>query len=214
MKGIHLLLSKPDGKTQTCSSRFWGNPDLPPGYAYPEYTDSDGETWPYTFICQINLEDLARYEKTNPLPHKGMLLFFAKIDYYMGCDTDDFISGYISGADDVKVLYFPDCGDFEELEILDENSDPYNPQELQITFAEKTEKYADEHMLFAPPEHREWENWDPPFEDWPILLQVDSFSGEDFDLNFMDCGVLDFLISPDDLAKHNFDNVRAIVLST
>ena len=55
---------------------------------------------------------------------------------------------------------------------------------------------------------------EPPFEDWQILLQVDSFSGMDFDLNFMDFGVLDFLISPEDLAKRDFSSVRAIVLST
>ena len=36
----------------------------------------------------------------------------------------------------------------------------------------------------------------------------------DFSLNFMDCGVLDFLISPEDLAACRFDNVRAIILST
>lgn len=47
-----------------------------------------------------------------------------------------------------------------------------------------------------------------------ILLQVDSFEGEDFSLNFMDTGVLDFLISPHDLEKSDFSDVRAIVLSS
>ena len=69
-------------------------------------------------------------------------------------------------------------------------------------------------MLLAPPSHREWENWDHPFEDWLILLQIDSFDGKDFNLNFMDSGVLDFLISEKDLADRRFDNIRAIVLST
>ena len=52
------------------------------------------------------------------------------------------------------------------------------------------------------------------YEDWLILLQVDSFEGKDFQLNLMDVGVLDFLISPSDLKQHSFDNVRAIVLSS
>ena len=47
-----------------------------------------------------------------------------------------------------------------------------------------------------------------------ILLQVDSFAGMDFNLNFMDCGVLDFLIAPEALWARDFSSVRAIVLST
>ena len=73
---------------------------------------------------------------------------------------------------------------------------------------------SDEHALLAHPTYRPWENWDAPYEDWLILLQVDSFEGKDFQLNLMDVGVLDFLISPSDLKQHSFDNVRAIVLSS
>ena len=113
------------------------------------------------------------------------------------------------------MLYFPDSNGFEETLLTDIDGTPLSPRGLPVIFSEKPEgKYCDEHMLFAPPTHREWENWDPPFEDWPILLQIDSFNGKDFNLNFMDCGVLDFLISPEDLAARRFDNVRAIVLST
>ena len=53
-----------------------------------------------------------------------------------------------------------------------------------------------------------------PFEDWVILLQIDSFEGKDFVLNFMDFGVLDFLISPKALEASDFSDVRGIVLST
>lgn len=215
MKSIHLSLSKPASKINTCGSRFWGNPALPKKQLYPAYCDNKGESRPYTFICQINLEELALYETATPLPHKGLLSFFAKIDYYMGDrDAGIFVSGYIGGPENVKVLYFPDCGNFEEVSRSVGDVAVTPPEELQIGFAEKVKKYAEEHMLFAPPEHREWENWDSPFEDWEILLQIDSFDGEDFSLNFMDCGVLDFLISPEDLARRDFSNVRAIILST
>ncbi len=53
-----------------------------------------------------------------------------------------------------------------------------------------------------------------PFEDWVILLQIDSFEGKYFVLNFMDFGVLDFLISPKAQEAYDFSDVRGIVLST
>ena len=173
MKPIYLILSMPFDRVETCSSRFWGNPDLPRGFDYPMYIDNEGDPFPYFFICQINLEELAPFDTDNLLPHKGLLSFFAKIDHYMGYAAyTNCIGGGICPPEDVKVLYFPDC-------------DP-----------------------------AEFETWDPPFEDWEILLQIDSFNGMDFNLNFMDCGVLDFLISPEDLKQRKFDNVRALVLST
>lgn len=81
-------------------------------------------------------------------------------------------------------------------------------------FQPQRSRLSDEHMLFAPPSTREWETWDEPYEAWEILLQIDSFAGMDFNLNFMDFGVLDLLIDPEDLKRRRFDNVRAIVLST
>lgn len=197
-------------------SHFWGSPLLPPGYPYPEYTDSKGYIRPYNFICQIALENIADFDPENLLPHEGLMLFFSKIDHYLGdFEAFDSVGGYISDAEDVKVLYFPDITGFEEIRLVDEKGIPLSQQELAISFSDKPAgRYSDEHMLLAPPSHREWENWDHPFEDWLILLQIDSFDGEDFNLNFMDSGVLDFLISEKDLAERRFDNIRAIVLST
>lgn len=213
MKPLSLTLSRPSGKLSQCCSRFWGNPDLPKGYAYPMYTDNEGDPYPYFFICQIRLEELNIPD--SPLPAKGLLQFYAKIDHYLGYDAAaDCISGYISSPDDVRVLYFPDCDGMEETVLLDEDGEETSPSELQVTFTADPEKYQDEHILFAAPTHREWETWDPPFENWEILLQIDSFSGSDFSLNFMDCGVLCFLIAPEDLKAGKFDNVRGIVLST
>lgn len=215
MKPIRLILTDPADKLAAGTSRFWGNPDLPDAEAYPMYTDDVGDLYPYFFICQINLRELALFAPDNPLPKQGLLLFFAKIDHYLGYPADsDSIGGSISDADDVKILYFRDINGFNEVVMLDEDDNPANPDELEISFSYKAEPYSDEHELFAMPTHREWETWDSPYEDLIILLQIDSFSGNDFDLNFMDCGVLDFLISPEALKAHNFNDVRGIVLST
>jgi Uncharacterized protein conserved in bacteria len=214
-KPIYLVLSKPYEKLAEGSSRFWGNPDLPEDTGYPTYTDDEGDDYPYFFICQINLADLAAFAPENPLPQKGLLSFFAKIDHYLGyMAATDGIQSHISEPDAVKVLYFPDTENLREVVLVDDNDQQTAPEEMAIGFANQIEPLADEHALFAAPTHREWETWDHPFEKWEILLQVDSFEGMDFSLNFMDCGVLDFLISPEDLAAARFDRTRAIVLST
>ena len=213
MKPVYLTLSQPTEGLPSCSSRFWGNPDLPKGFDYPMYIDEEGDPYPYFFICQIRLADLDIPDC--PLPATGLLQFYAKIDSYLGYEAAaDRISGHISSPEDIKVLYFPDCTDMEEAVLLDEDGEETSPAEMQITYTTAPEKYQDEHILFAAPTHREWETWDPPFENWEILLQIDSFSGSDFSLNFMDCGVLCFLIDPEDLRAGKFDNVRGIVLST
>lgn len=215
MKPIHLTLRRPFEKIPAGASRFWGNPDLPKGFAYPMYIDDEGDEYPYYFICQINLEEVAPFDTEHRLPASGLLSFFAKIDRYMGYfDASDSIGGSISQADAVRVIWFPSCEDMEEVVLVDDDNAPIAPEEMQIEYTHSTPPLSDEHILFAPPDHREWETWDPPYEDWEILLQIDSFEGMDFILNFMDFGVLDFLISPADLKNRRFDNVRAIVLST
>lgn len=212
---IYLDLVEASEKVKEGKSRFFGNPDLPSDMDFPSYIDDEGDEFPYFFICQINLSDLAAFDPENPLPHVGMLSFFAKIDHYMGYEAaTECIGGEISRRDSVKVLYFPDCGDLEQRVLVDDEGYEVSPREFKIDFCHHQNGSLDDHMLFAPPSHRQWESWDHPYEDRLILLQIDSFEGDDFNLNFMDCGVLDFLISPSDLRNHRFDDVRGIVLSS
>lgn len=56
-------------------SKFGGNPDLPLDIPYPY----DGKT-PYSFVMQINCEDLNVYDLNNQFPDKGMLYFFQKFE--------------------------------------------------------------------------------------------------------------------------------------
>lgn len=206
MKPIYLTLCKPFEKLPAAASRFWGNAALPSPEAYPFYIDCNGDEMAYTFICQINLEDLP----PSPLPRKGLLLFFGKIGHYLGRFGEDYVGGSLGDAEAVKVMYLSETEGLEEIVILDDDDVVLSPAELEI----RLQKGDDDHALFAPAAHREWATWDAPFEDWQILLQVDSCLGVDFQLNFMDWGVLDILISPEDLKSANFDNVRGIVLST
>lgn len=215
MKPIHLHLSKPTGRLKTGASRFWGDPDLPEGAVRPLYVDDEGRERPYCFICQINLEEAAPYDPENRLPHRGMLSFFARIDNYLGFDMEaEPIGGTISDREAVKVLYTPSCENLRAVPPEETEDDLPHPAELRIDFDNGPEMPSDEHALFAPPTHRPWEHWDAPYGKWRILLQIDSFEGDDFSLNFMDVGVLDLLIAPADLERHRFENVRAIVLSS
>lgn len=216
MEPVYLHLSEPSGKLPAGSSRFWGIPDLPSGEPYPVYKDASGKEHPYVFVCQINLEEVP-CGPANPLPGEGLLSFFARIDPYLGNFGTDTgcIGGVVSGADDVKVIYTPKCQGLEPVPFYDSDGNPYDaPGELSVGFSQVPAPAHDEHALFARPDHRQWETWDPPFEDWVILLQIDSFGGSDFELDFMDVGVLDFLISPSDLKNRRFGDVRAIVLSS
>lgn len=215
MYPVRIIPSKCHYISGTASSHFWGCPSLPDGYEYPAYTDRKGKNYPYFFVCQINLEEFARFDREKLLPDKGLLSFFAKIDNYLGYyDTPADIGGSISGNDAVKVLYFPDIMSLKKISPEQFGYEFRSPEGLPFEFSTGSFSSYDEHMLFAPPSHRQWETWDTPFEEWKILLQIDSFEGDDFELNFMDTGVLDFLISPHELALHRFDNVRAIILSS
>ena len=86
-------------------SHWWGFPDLPESFEWP--CNNDGDL--LTFICQIRLEDVAELDVDNILPHKGMLWFFADLDYFLG-DLDAPCCGTGEWApDSFKVLYCEDC---------------------------------------------------------------------------------------------------------
>src|ERR1700731_2780706 len=52
-------------------SKMGGLPDLPSEAVWPEW-----KSVPQTFIAQIRLDDMQRYDSDGLLPQKGMLWFF------------------------------------------------------------------------------------------------------------------------------------------
>jgi len=90
---IHLQESEAE---LFCSSKWWGDPDLPADMEYPtvEVTDEDGTyDYPLTFVCQIDCEDLAPLDPEGRLPHQGMFYLFAGLDEYL----DQFESPFHNG---------------------------------------------------------------------------------------------------------------------
>jgi len=186
-------------------SKWWGDPDLPEDWEYPEMTDENGDTYPLLFLCQIRCADLAKFDTENLLPHEGMLYFFAAVEDYL----DDYEFGFSSpffhnyGEWDnrtFKVLYSPTTDNLSPVGVMWDD-EPLNLAADAITFS--TDEDEDFYLLGYPDDPEVMEQ-NPGYIN---LLQV----GEEdrWSLRFVDCGILNFLIKPEDLANRNFDDVIA-----
>ncbi len=185
-------------------SHFWGFPDLPLGMSYPccGEADEEGREDTLTFICQIRLEEIAALDPEGLLPHKGMLYFFADIDYFLGDDEGDCEGMGAWPKESFRVLYAPDCSDLHTHEVYYEDGSPATLPVERITFSEVEEK-ADGQKLLGRPyfDEVEWE-----CEGMLSLLQLDE---EDrWNLRFFDSGMLHFLIRPGNLRNRRFDRVK------
>ena len=204
MYSIKINLEKSDHDL-FMRSKWWGNPDLPVNFDVPD---------DLTFICQIRCDEIAPFDEENLLPHKGMLYFFAAIDYYFGHFDSYLPSGYWDN-DDVKVFYVEDIENqtFEQIVFVDDEDNPVAWKEMKIVF-EKAEANCDRNKMLGEPYNREWEEWDAPYNGWIELLQVDSDDYDEGTLNFMDWGMLHIFINPKDLKDREFSRVTSSVTST
>ncbi len=225
---IFLKLGAPSDEIAVGKSHWWGYPDLPLDMDIPTFIDpNDGNEYALSFLCQINLADLhdamldAAYDtgdqsyKQYDLPKSGLLLFFADIAYYGGMWDEPAIGSYLSNNKVVRVVYVPE----EDMASLICRQEEYADEELPaqpIDFCARLPKGEGlpEHKLLGTPDHHEWEDWDQPCTGWQLLLQMDSCEEDGYAFNFIDCGVLNLIISPEALKRHDFSNVRGIVLST
>ncbi len=204
MSSIKIKLSKTE-EDLFCRSKWWGNPDIPEGF---DFDDS------LMFLCQIRCEDLVGHDKNGILPHKGMLYFFCDIAYYLGYYDDfDPPSGPLWNHEYVKVYYLENVDEdlFRQI-VFDDDCFPYI-KERKIEF-ELVGENCDGHKLLGVPYQFEYEDWEHPCEGWMNLLQVDSDEDDDYDLMFMDMGMLYVIINPEDLKKRDFTKVRAYLYST
>lgn len=201
---IKLNLSKTD-ECLFCKSKWWGNPDIPEGFSFDDSL---------MFLCQIRCEDLVSLDKENRLPHKGMLYFFCDIPYYLGF-YDEFEPPYgrLWDSDYVRVYYVEDVVEEKFRQIVFD--DDFLPliHERKIEFVQTNEDdYG--HKLLGSPCQFEYEDWDEPCQGWINLLQIDSDEDDDYNLMFMDMGVLYVIINPDDLRVKDFSKVKAYLYST
>lgn len=215
-EGVCTVLSR--------KSQWLGYPTIPVGveipskpnpyYTVPYISPWDGRTVetpkrePLMFLCQIDCRDIP--EEVTDLPHDGELYFFADLGYYCNLGGKPF--PMYSSKDYVGVVYVPE-EKFEGAKFQSDFPLSYPPQRITLNF-ERPAGDEPENQLLGYPEHREWEDWDEPYAGWRLLFQMDSSDGPEYHFNFMDWGVFNILISPEDLKKRDFSKVVGIVLST
>ncbi len=175
----------------TGRSKMWGCPDLPESLDYPEVAvDDDGELVddPMTFICQIRLEDIAALDNEGILPHKGMLYFFASLDYFLG-NPDALVSPGMGRWDKrcFKVLYSDSCEDLHTHRIVFDDGTEYGLKARGITFEGCPDKEDGFKMLGRP----YLDEIEEMYPGWDLMLQIDC--QDEWDLQFYDCGMLCFL---------------------
>ena len=190
-----------------CGSKWWGDPDMPENMQYPtmEVTE-DGETfdYPLTFICQINCEDIACFDKENKLPHEGMLYFFGAIDEWLGYESP-FGNGkgeWKKGEFVVKYAKTVNFETFQTCMLVDDDDQTLTDRELEIVFSECSDDEDCIRLLgnAAKPEVSE------KYPDHLSLLQ--SVSDNAAGLNFNDSS-LNVMIKESDLGYGNWKKIKA-----
>lgn len=194
-----------------CSSKWWGDPEMNPDASYPVVKcEIDGEEseYPLTFICQINLEDIAPYDKEGRLPHEGMLYFFAALDEYAGYDSPvhNGIGPWDKGQFKVKYSKHVNFETFESCILIDDDDQPLTEPALEMTF-EACEDSSDCTKLLGEPFFEEVRSENPGLVN---LLQIDSDTAG---LQFFDEGQLNFLIDPKALSEGKFSTVKVYLCS-
>lgn len=198
-------------------SKWWGCPDLPKGVPYPCYEpipdymaddehiadyDEDESEDTLTFICQINLQDIAPYDVEGLLPHTGMLYFFAQLDYFMG-DLDAPSQGlgfWQKGA--FRVIYSPKTTALHTHRTLWADGTPAYRPARAITFS-RTDDHDYGHRLLGMPYYEEVSAEAPGMLS---LLQIDE--DDTLPLRLYDLGTLNFLITPTQLKSTDFTHTK------
>ena len=172
------------------AEHWWGYPAMPDEMEYP---CSSGNN-PMTLVCQFHLDE-------------GMVYVFANLDYFFG-DYDAHAGGMGEWPDDFfKVLYSPTREHLHEHEVIYEDGSPAVPKAQSID--EPAERGEESYVLTGPTSFRDEVKGD--FPGYQVLIQLDEC--EPLGLRFYDCGILYFLITPDDLQAKRFDRVKCALYS-
>ncbi len=156
---IKITLNKTE-RILFCGSKWWGDPDMPENMQYPtmEVTE-EGESfdYPLTFICQINCEDIAAFDRDGLLPHEGMLYFFAAIDDYIGYESPvrNPAGEWPKGRMVVKYAKTINFETFQTCMLVGDEDEQLTEAELEISFSECSDNESCIKMLSSTdiPEH-------------------------------------------------------------
>lgn len=199
---IKLTLNRTE-RILFCGSKWWGDPDMPENMQYPtmEVTE-DGETfdYPLTFVCQINCEDIAPFDKEGRLPHEGMLYFFAAVDDYTGYESPvrNPSGEWPKGRLTVKYAKTINFETFQTCMLVGDEDEQLTEPELEICFSECED--GDDGIVMLG-------RSDMP--DHAVLLKMvsDQTCGLDFK-----GGSLEVVIKESDLKFGNWKRAKAVLL--
>ena len=188
-------------------SKWWGFPDLPEELDWPSVPVNDeGDVYDdtLTFICQIRCEELAPFDPEGLLPHTGMLWFFASLDYFLG-NLDAVCPGMGEWEYPYfRVFYSNDLDSLHEHTLLYDDGTPAVLPAEAIHFSRVARDEDSYTRLLGQPFYEEVSGELPGLIS---LLQLDE--DDRWGLRFFDSGMLNFMISPEDLAARRFSAVRA-----
>ncbi len=198
---IKLTLNRTE-RILFCGSKWWGDPDMPENMQYPTMVVNDeGETYDYplTFVCQINCEDIAPFDREGKLPHEGMLYFFAAIDDYIGYESPihNPAGEWPKGRMVVKYAKAINFETFQTCMLVGDEDEQLTEPELEIIFSECADSEPCIKML-----------GDTDIQEHVNLLSLvsDAVSGMDFN-----SGRLDAVIKESDLGYGNWKKVKALL---
>jgi uncharacterized protein YwqG len=202
------------------SSKLGGHPDLLEDSIWPY----NGQV-PLSFLGQIKCSDVPALKDGLSLPETGILSFFY--------DMEDL--PWESDESNIKVMYqaSDDIGSYknrtslEGAHVFDESilafSVEYSfSEEVVVDFLDYDDEKSFDEMVFGnhfrlshlfgysqniqDPIKEEMNFSDEEYDDWLVLLQLDS--EESSDMMWGDDGKLYFMIHKEDLKNKNFDNVK------
>lgn len=150
---------RPDG------CKIGGKPYLPADFPWPSFT-FEGEQRPLSFFCQLNLTELAPFDKDKQLPDHGLLSFFYECESFCwGFDPKD------RGA--AKVYYFEDTTDFIPFEIPEAINEEQIMPEIGVSFKAKQAYPKYEEFVIHSAMECDWEDYDKILEKLGVNTEED-----------------------------------------
>ena len=200
---IRLTVKETD-RVLFCGSKWWGDPDMPEAMEYPMTED-----YPLTFVCQINCEDIAKFDPEGMLPHEGMLYFFAALDQWLGYESplENGIGEWPKGHFVVKYAKEVNFETFRTCIMVDEDDNPITEPEREIVFSECADD-ADGIKLLGIPFYEEIRM---EYPDLINLLQLDE--DDELCMRFYDCGMVNLMMKESDLKFRNWKKTKAYLHS-
>ncbi len=200
---IRLTVKETD-RVLFCGSKWWGDPDMPEAMDYPMTED-----YPLTFVCQINCEDIAKFDPEGKLPHEGMLYFFAALDQWLGYESplENGIGEWPKGHFVVKYAKEINFETFRSCIMVDEDDNPITEPEREIEFSECADD-ADGIKLLGVPFYEEIRT---EYPDMTNLQQLDE--DDDLCMRFYDCGMVNLMMKESDLKFRNWKKTKAYLHS-